>query len=46
MKRSPRDVPFASFLDETLKLANLRGATLGSFTTPPSWITPSQVIDH
>ena len=36
MKRSPRFVPLANFLDETLKLAVLRGATLGNFTTPLS----------
>ena len=46
MKRSPRLVPFANFFDDTLKLTDLRGATFGSFTTPPSWITPSHVIDH
>ena len=36
MKRSPRDVALANFLDETLKFTFLRGATFGSFTTPPS----------
>ena len=46
MKRSPRAVPLRNFLEETLKFTDLRGATFGSFTTPPSWITPSQVIDH
>ena len=36
IKRSPRIVFFARPLDETLKLTDLRGATLGSFTIPPS----------
>ena len=46
MKRSPRDVPLANFLEETLKFTDLRGATFASFITPPSWMTPSQVMDH
>ena len=36
MKRSPRFAPLANFFDVTLKLELLRGATFGSFTTPPS----------
>ncbi len=46
IKRSPRDVPLANFFELTLRFALLRGATLGSFTTPLSRISPSQVMFH
>ena len=32
----PRSVPLANFFETTLKVAALRGATFGSFTTPES----------